>query len=188
MGVNMKTQQWANPLLSMVASLAMCVILSVSHDAKASSKHANISINYKGDESIYHVDGKRFTFNELSPDDQKRVVKLEKQLAALEKTLDKKTHHIEKFSEKMEKVAEALERQARHFETAIEEADINDLEDASEKLGKASQMLERKMRVLEKQLRNMEFDMPEIDHAILDDIETQAHKLEELLVDIAKRI
>ena len=184
----MKLQQWTNPTLSMLATLVMCVILSVSQDSNATSKHHQISVVHEGDEQIYHVDGKTFTFDQLSEKDKRKLRKLEKKLQAMEISLENDTERMEKWGEKMERAAEVIEREAEKLEASLERLNISDIENLSAKLEAAGRVLEQKMEVLEDKLNLIEVQVPNIDQTLFENLEEQARELESLLVKIAETI
>jgi chromosome segregation ATPase len=192
-------QQWINPTLSMFATLLMCGILSVCQHSKASenrheytshSKNHVVSIRNNNGERTYRVNDKSFTFDELSPEHQKKILKLEKNLELLEVEIEKSTEGMEEFSEQIERVAERMESEAEKLEQKMESIEFNssDLAEMSKKLAAASSVLEVKMSKLEREMREIEVRMPDIDHEAIRNIEIEAKKYEELLVQIADEI
>jgi len=58
----------------------------------------------------------------------------------------------------------------------------------STKLEAAGRVLEQKMEILEDKLHLIEIQAPNIDQALIDNIEEQAKELESLLMEIAETI
>lgn len=192
-------QQWIKPSLSMFATLLMCGALSACQHSKASgnqqeySSHSEnrvVTIRNDDGKRIYVVNDKSFTFDQLSPEQQQKILKLETSINSLEAEIEEGTKGMEEFSEKMERVAEKMEREAEKLEQKIEsiEFDSDGLAEMSEKLAEASRVLEEKMSKLEKEMRDIEVKMPEINQEAIRNIEIKARKYESLLVEIADEI
>lgn len=192
-------QQWIKPCLSMFATLLMCGALSACQHSKASanqteysshSKNRVVTVRNNDGSRIYVVNDKSFTFDQLSPEQQQKIVELETSINLLEAEIEEGTKGMEEFSEKMERVAEKMEKEAEKLEQKIEsiEFDSDGLAEMSEKMAEASRALEVKMSKLEKEMRDIEVKMPEIDQQAIRNIEAEARKYEALLVEIAEEI
>ncbi|MBV1908188.1 MAG: hypothetical protein KUG78_02645 [Kangiellaceae bacterium] len=177
----MKTSLWLNPLLSMIATLSMCIILSVSHDISASPHH-EISISHNGNERIYHVNGKSFTYDQLGAEDKAKLSELEGKLKDLELALEFDESKMEKWERKMERVARKIERKVAMFESSF---DRDSFEEVSEKLAESGRHLEIEMDKLEQHLRSIEANIPKIDSALINNLKGEARQLEALLIEIA---
>jgi len=96
----MSKRQLTNPILAMFASIIMCALLSACQSSKAetsaisdySAKNHNIQINEKDHKRWYRVNGKSFTFDQLSKSQKVKVVALEKTLDRLETGLEMEKH------------------------------------------------------------------------------------------------
>ncbi len=197
----MNTKHLKSPLVAMLASLIMCIILANSKNIHADGlKNTSVShysndnhiITIRGNtgERIYIVDGKKFTFAELSDEDKKRIKDVEIKLNALEKTIDFQSDELELWSEKMEAVSEKMEEEAEKFEEMFEDFDIDydELDVVSQKLEKARSKIELKMQKLEKQMELLEIKMRQIDQDKLNALEDIAYQYETILIDIADGI
>ena len=181
----------------MASTLVMCIILSACQNTAAANqndfsniKSKSIQINHSGEKRVYHVDGKRFTFKQLSTEQQQSIRKIEKQLKSLENIIEIDGEKIEKWGAKMEIVAERMEEEALKFEQNLKhlEFDQNKIESLSVELSKISSALEENMSVLSDKMKELEQKMPQIDQDKISQIEVQAQKLKTLLLEIAETI
>lgn len=207
----MSNNQLTNPLLSMAATILMCAILSACHTTNAStdrvsqisgnasdrhhvSNHHNIRIREHDGHRLYTVDGKEFTYDQLSDEQKEKINQIEEKLSKLETALELDSQRMEKWSQKMEIVAERMEREAERFEDVVEDLEFDmdsksiDVEHISKSLNEASRQLEVKMLKLEEKMHEMEIKIPAIDELKISEIELQAEKLETLLIEIAKNM
>lgn len=208
----MSHNQMTNPLLSMAATIVMCALLSVCQSTNASTKHVSevseissdleqrsyisdnhhIHIHGNHENRVYYVDGKEFSYKQLSDDQRKQIDKIHAKMAKLEDSLDLESNRMEEWGDKMEKVADKMEVEAEKMEDAMNSIEFDghshSMKEFSEKMEKASRNLEVKMRELEKQMHAMELKMPAIDQQNISDIEEQTEKLEELLIEISDSI
>jgi uncharacterized lipoprotein YehR (DUF1307 family) len=198
------------PLISMLASLIMCVILSACQSSKASPKYIEtlsstdhsssllqsgnhqIRILHDSENKNYIVNGKRFSFQQLSSEQKKRILELEAKLDKLEQSLTIDEERLETWSEKMELIAEQMEQEAEEFEDTFDDFDFEqgsrELEQVSLKIAKASRNLEDKMRQLEKSMRALQVEMPQINQQAISQLEVVAENMERILVEIAEEI
>ena len=196
----------------MAATIVMCALLSVCQSTNASNKriskvseistdsssYTHISDNHhihihgNRDNRVYYVDGKEFTYEQLSDTQKKQINALHAKIGRLEDALDIESDRMEEWGEKMEKVAEKMEIEAEKMEDAMDSLEFDghshSMQEFSEKMEKVSQNLEVKMLELEEQMHAMEIHMPEIDQQKISEIEEQARKLEKLLIEISDSI
>lgn len=204
----MSNNQLTNPLLSMAATIIMCAILSACQSTNASAKrlsenslerhhisdHHNIRIQDRNGQRLYAVDGKEFTYDQLSDEQKEKINQLEEKLSKLEIALELDSERMEKWSEKMEVVAERMEQEAEKLEDVMEalEFDLDtksiDVEHISTSLNEASRHMEVKMGELEEKMRDMEINIPAIDEIKISEIEVHAEKLEKLLIEISENM
>lgn len=204
----MLTNQWTKPLLSMSATFMMCAILSACQSSNASnyhysntdsSNHIHVQ-NHNGLRS-YEVNGKKFSFSQLSDEQKKKIKHIETQLNQLETAIEFESDEMEKWGDKMEAVAEKIELEAEQFENIMQDFEIDFQDDfengesftqemrlLSKKLTEASKILEVKMKKFETKMHSMQIDMPKIDQQKIADIKFQVRQYETLLVKIAETI
>jgi uncharacterized protein YxjI len=200
----MSTQQWTPPLLSMIATIIMCVLLSVCQSSNASNYHSqstrsnsfssnghHIHIKNNNGQRTFEVDGKTFSFEQLSEKQKKQINKVEEKLNNLEISIEIESDEMEQWSNKMEVVAEKMQFEEIMHDFEVEEG-IEDskkfsqeMNRLSSELTKASQNLEIQMRTFEKKMHVLQADMPKINQQKLTSIENQSKKYEELLIEIS---
>ena len=95
----------------------------------------------------------------------------------------------------MDEVAQRMEQEAQAFETMeimldseIDRVSMRDLERMSAQLEKKAAGLEERMSKHEQAMRAMEEQMPEIDESAIRQIEDQAKRMENVLLEIAAEI
>ncbi len=196
--------QFIKPIISMLATLTMCIILSACQSTKASTEYVDdspsgfftdehqIRIKHESGQRSYEVDDKRFSFDQLSDEQKERITKLEEKFDKLEGFAELDGERMEAWGEKMEAVGEQMELQAEKFEAIVGDFEFEEnargLEEYSRKIAKASQNLEAKMQILEKKMKSIQLEMPKVDHQMMDQLESDAEKMGQLLIQIAKEI
>ena len=184
--------------------MIMCVILSACQSSKASTNYVDesssrsfsdshqIRIKNDSESRIYTVGDKRFSFEQLSPEQKKSINELEEKLGKLEQFVEIDSQRMEHWGEKMEAISEQMEREAEAFEDVIGDYDLDDgsqtLEQFSLKMAKASKNLENKMQQLEKNMNAIQVEAPKLDHKRMLQLETEANRMTSLLIEIAKDI
>jgi len=198
----MSNNQFINPLLSMAATILMCAILSACQSTNAStdkiskisgnasdrhhiSDHHNIRIREHNGQRLYSVNGKEFTYEQLSDEQKEKINQIDEKLSKLETALEFDSKRMEKWSQKMEREAERFEDVVEDLEFDMDAKSI-DVEHISKSLNEASRHMEIKMRDLEEKMHEMEIKMPAIDELKISEIEVQAEKMETALIEIAK--
>jgi len=69
--------------------------------------------------TTYYVNGKKFTWSDLSPDQKKRLKLVEKRLEIAEQKLDVKSLKLEKLAHQLDEKAMKLEQAAQKMEKAL---------------------------------------------------------------------
>lgn len=113
----MKLPQWANPLLSMVASLTMCVLLNISQDSKTTSFSQQVNSDFQDEKSSCVFDSKNLTLSKLSVKDKLELERLEEVLKDLKATLKNDTARLAKWREEMK--IEKHENRANELEMLL---------------------------------------------------------------------
>jgi len=195
----MLRNQITAPLLAMSAAFVMSVLLSACKTSHASNQSSDfysdtesITIHRNHGQAIYHVNGKSFTYEQLSDSQKKDILKMEKNLEKLEMAIEIDSKAMEKWAEKMELVAEKMEDEVEQLEDVLEniEFDVHSFKpsDITKKIEITTKKMGSKMKILEAKLKAMEFNMPRIDSAKIKAIEKQAEKYKDLLIEISKTI
>ncbi len=169
--------------------------LSISSNASTVTMTDNeqstyISVSGKNENKVYRVNGKAFTWNDLTDEQKARLGKLEEKIAKAEKTIQIDEEKLEKIEALLEVKEEALEEQAAKLEEAAERIASVTLE--SKPMKEAMKELEEKALVLEKQamafekeaqLLEKEYSLVELEE--IEKVEAVARELEKLLIEIA---
>ncbi len=180
----------------MLATIVMCTILSACQNTNAATKQTaeyssndhHIQIHSHDNQRYYRIDGKEFTYDELSSDQKRKITKLEKELEQFEINIELDSEQMERWAEEMEQVADKMEIKVQKLEDAMSDAelDFGSLEEFSEKMTRFSRNMNIEMTALEEQMKKVEHNMPKFDQQNISELEAKAKKLETLLIEIAE--
>ena len=197
----MNTNQFKTPLVAMLASLAMCIILATSKTIQADVVKTNTVSHYSNndhhiiitgdtDQRLYIVDGKKFTFDELSDENKEKINNIENALNNLAIIMDIKSDEFDQWSEKMEVISEKMVEQSEVFIENMDDFDLDidheKMSEFSKKLDSARIKMEVNMKNLEKQMKLIETEMPKIDQSKINKLENLSYQYEGLLLKIAE--
>ena len=187
-------------LLTAVATTTACV-----SDAFAENEIRQVSIfgddgnkiriinGYDKELAVYRVNGKTFTWQDLSPSQQNALLEAEKPLKRAEKQLQAQEKEIQFASNKIEAKAEEIEKIAHKIEDMFEGIDYEDMtlkqiRKHQEKVSKIMDEHEMAMKVKELELQELEDAMVHIDQDLVEEVETSAKQYERVLVDVAAKL
>ncbi|NMP31143.1 hypothetical protein HII17_06160 [Thalassotalea sp. M1531] len=185
-------------------SIFTCGAITLGYLSSVSA-HEGSHIIVSGDDTIrvyqknnngntnYVVNGKEFTWNDLSEDQQSRIKAVESKLAIAEKKLAKQEIAIKKITSQMEEKAELLEKEARKIEQAFvkvskHKMNFNDLEKAMRELELSTRANEIALRAKELELDKLDDKLEAIDLSMVEEIEQHADEYEAVLMEIAKEL
>lgn len=163
------------------------------HESHNNGESIRVSRQHSRGDTVYEVDGKRFSWNDLNPEQRQRLEQVEAKLRASEKRLrlqetdmDAVVERLEAKAEELEEVVEAMEEATIKVEKAV--LNMRDLDDLHHKLDAAQRLSEAKIRVKEKELRAIERELRKIDLTEVQNIERHADELRAVLVSIAAEL
>ncbi|MCW8879161.1 MAG: hypothetical protein OQK04_17345 [Kangiellaceae bacterium] len=185
--------------IGLVVLLSMVTLsvnqLSATESSETVKQSSRISILQSGDQytRTYVVNGKRFTWSDLTTEQRETISKLEKEIENAERNLmvsERQLEAIEKILEvkadKLEEVTEKLEEIEKLRMT--ESISVAELEKFALKKEKQALEIAEVMREKEVEMREFEEKIRQLDIIDTTEIDEVAERLDALLVEIAGTI
>jgi len=141
----------------------------------------------------YRVNGKTFTWQDLTKRQQSQILVAEKPLKEVEALLDLKEEELNLAVEEVEAKSEEIEEIAELIEDAIHDVDYEDMSiaEVKEQKAKLKKVLKKHdlaMKVKQLELEKLEDKLPKIDKQLLKDVKHKAQIYEQTLVEVAAEL
>jgi len=155
----------------------------------------NIRIYHEQNEQnrVYEVNGKKFYWKDLNPEQQLRITKIEARIEKVESRLRAKEVEMRPIIAKLEVKARAIEKQMEKINLAsikVDKTELNmrDVEKLMEKLEAVAQVNEKAVEAREVEMEKLEHQLEKFDSSFSVEIDQHVEELEALLLTIADKI
>lgn len=185
-----------NPILSAVtAAVLLFSAIGFAHDQHIFNQDKQISVYNLHDKSktIYQVDDKRFTWEQLSSLQQAKLTEIENKLKQAENAFAYNDPKVGALLKEIEVQAKAIEKEAKAIELATIQIDkktasFADISRWSQQLSNTSQINEQAIKEKSKALQQLEQQLPKVDKEQVAQLEQHSQELELALIDIASTL
>ncbi len=196
MNQNLSSDTFVNKIF-LLWTLIAASFLSLNNTAATLSFHSdddknNIRIYHeeRNENRIYEVNGKKFYWKDLSPNQKEKLTKIDAKINKVEARIKTKENKISKIAEELESKARIIEDEMRKFEQAtikVKKPLVNrrDLEQMMRKLENIVNINENVIRVNELDMQKLEEKIEAIDMTFANEIDPHIKELESVLVEIA---
>ncbi|WP_196138197.1 hypothetical protein [Aliikangiella sp. G2MR2-5] len=156
---------------------------------KSTSKEVSVHRFGHGDRTLI-IDGKVIKWEQLSKEQQDRIITAEKNLEAVEKKIQIDEKKVEEISRKMEERARFIEAEVEKLEAVTvqmesKEVSLRDLSRLSAELSEKVKVNEEAMREKEREMRKLGEEMEKLHDFDFTEIEQRAKELEKVVEEIA---
>ncbi len=163
--------------------------------SKISLNNNHITVRFDEDKGIRHytVNGKTFTWNDLTPNQQARLSAIEEKLDANEAIIQSNEQDIRELTAQVEAKVADVERAAAAIEQALESLDIDNMtvRELQQKMPEIEHLMEENehlMQAKEVEMLVEESRLFSIDEEAIAALEAQAKVYEQALVEIASEL
>ena len=186
-------------ILAAISSLIFLGLLAIS----APNVHADVthyhhsqyenSITVHKDDSnnVYHINGKIFYWNDLTPDQQQKVMAAQKKMQKVQQQFQVEEKKLNAFAMQMQEKAQAIENEVSKLERVSvkfdkKEINMHDIANVAAELSKLSSINEQLVQQKQLEMQDIEAKMAAVDLSLITELETYAKELEQVLVAIAE--
>ncbi len=163
----------------------------ITYVTSEDDRHINIENLHNQEEARYQVNGKTFTWSDLTKEQQARLAPIQAKLKALEEKVSVDEKAIQEAVAAIEVKAKELELEVHKIEQATVKVEkgtlsLKEVAELSRTLAQKTRVNEQVIKEKARELRKLEVALPRIDKSKLEEISEHADELEDVLVEIAE--
>ena len=148
---------------------------------------------YDKDKVIYRVNGKTFTWRDLSKSQQEALLEVERPLKHAEQQLDIEEMKMERSTDQLDAKADEMAALADKMDALLDNADydkmtVKQIQAHQDKISQAIQVHETTMKQKAKELTELKEKIYQIDKALIEQVEAGARDYERVLVEVASEL
>lgn len=190
-----KTKLTNSILSAVTAVILLFSAIGFAHEQQIFNQDKQISVYNLHDKSktIYQVDDKRFTWEQLSSSQQAKLTEIENKLKQAENAFAYNDPKVDALLKEIEVQAKAIEKEAKAIELATIQIDkktasFADISRWSQQLSSTAQINEQAIKEKSKALQQLEQQLPKVDKGQVALLEQHSQELELALIDIASTL
>ena len=181
-------------VISFIALFSITV-LSAAHAPETASQSSKISILQSGDQNsrTYVVNGKRFSWGDLTNEQKETIAKLEQDVEKVEEYVEISERRLEEMERILEEKADKLDQVTEKLETieqlrASEGNSVAELEKVALQMEQQALSIAQAVQAKEVEMRELEEKLHQLDLIDMTQLDEASEKLDALLIEIAESI
>jgi len=143
--------------------------------------------------NVYHVNGKSFHWADLTTEQQAKIKPIQDKMADIELLFKVEEKKLSAFSKQIEEKAQAIENEVSKLERISikfnnDSINMRDIHKITKEFNKLSAVNHEVMRLKNAEIQEIQKELDKVDLSLVDDLQTHAHALEAILIEIAETI